>query len=109
MSSAADLQATFMRSNAADDIESSLKYVVVQQAPAIPFSLAVRAGWIGGRSAMWSTGRRSSRRRIVLAADWNPRGDFRDPTYVTTRGAPVSGTTRSRSSNTRFNVPVGAA
>src|ERR1043166_614971 len=35
-----DLQATFLRSNASDDIESSLKYVVVQQAPAIPFSLA---------------------------------------------------------------------
>src|SRR5580765_7497930 len=35
-----DLQATFMRSNASDDIESSLKYIVVQQAPAIPFSLA---------------------------------------------------------------------
>src|SRR5438445_3119262 len=39
-----DLQATFLRSNASDDIESSLKYVVVQEAPAIPFSLAVRGG-----------------------------------------------------------------
>src|SRR6202140_3981287 len=39
-----DLQATFMRSNASDDIESSLKYIVVQQARAIPFSLALRGG-----------------------------------------------------------------
>ena len=39
-----DLQLSFYRSNAMDDIELAAKYVVIQQAQAIPFSAAVRLG-----------------------------------------------------------------
>src|SRR5260221_11808887 len=39
-----DLQLSFYRSNAMDDIELAAKYVVIQQAQAIPFSAAVRIG-----------------------------------------------------------------
>src|SRR5581483_3656487 len=39
-----DLQFSLYRSNALDDIEFGAKYVVIQQAPAIPFSAALRAG-----------------------------------------------------------------
>src|SRR5258708_2057308 len=39
-----DLQLSFYRSNAMDDIELAAQYVVIQQAQAIPFSPAVRIG-----------------------------------------------------------------
>src|SRR5512138_1600890 len=39
-----DLQFSFVRSNVLDDIELAAKYIVVQQAPAIPLSAAIRAG-----------------------------------------------------------------
>src|SRR5204862_6288703 len=39
-----DLQFSFYRSNALDDIELRAKYVVIQQAVAVPFSIALRGG-----------------------------------------------------------------
>src|SRR5258708_1363028 len=39
-----DVQVSLYRSNAMDDIELAAKYVVIQQAKAIPFSAAVRIG-----------------------------------------------------------------
>src|SRR3954471_7339932 len=39
-----DLQFSFYRSNALDDIELGAKYVVIQQAAAVPFSIALRGG-----------------------------------------------------------------
>src|SRR5207237_9940055 len=39
-----DLQFSFVRSNVLDDIELAAKYIVVQQAHALPFSAAIRVG-----------------------------------------------------------------
>src|SRR2546428_5612081 len=39
-----DLQFSFYRSNVLDDIELAAKYIVIQQAPAVPLSLALRGG-----------------------------------------------------------------
>src|SRR5438132_618665 len=39
-----DLQFSFYRSNALDDIELGAKYIVIQQAAAVPFSIALRGG-----------------------------------------------------------------
>src|SRR6184192_2540650 len=39
-----DFQLSLLRSNAMDDIELAGKYIVVQQAPAVPFGVALRAG-----------------------------------------------------------------
>src|SRR5512135_504773 len=39
-----DLQLSFLRSNAMDDIEFGAKYQLFQQAPAIPFTAALRVG-----------------------------------------------------------------
>jgi len=86
MSSAAICRRRSCASNASDDIESSLKYVVVQQAPAIPFSLAVRGG-MDWRTERDVVDRTSSSRRRSSRADWNPRGDFRDPDLRDERGA----------------------
>src|SRR5437867_3581206 len=39
-----DLQLSFYRSNALDDIEFAARYNIFQQAPALPFSAALRVG-----------------------------------------------------------------
>src|SRR5204862_8172145 len=39
-----DLQLSFYRSNVMDDIELGARYIIFQQAPAIPFSAALRLG-----------------------------------------------------------------
>src|SRR5688572_8800871 len=39
-----DLQLSVMRSNTNDTIEAAAKFVVLQQAPAVPFSISLRGG-----------------------------------------------------------------
>ena len=104
-----DLQATFMRSNASDDIESSLKYVVVQQAQAVPFSLAVRGGmdWRTERDVVDHT---SFFAQAVVSRQIGGRAEiFLIPTYVTNAGRAVSGSTSVALFKHAFNVPIGAA
>jgi hypothetical protein len=104
-----DLQATFLRSNASDDIESSLKYVVVQEAPAIPFSLAVRGG-MDWRTERDITNRTSFFAQAIVSKQFGGRAEvFAIPTYVTNAGQQVSGTTSGALFKHAFNVPVGAA
>src|SRR5260221_4842305 len=62
-----DLQLSFYRSNAMDDIELAAKYVVIQQAQAIPFSAAVRIGGAVGTKVRWS-GRVCLCVRLVISA-----------------------------------------
>jgi hypothetical protein len=105
-----DLQATFMRSNVSDDIESSLKYVVVQQAPAIPFSLALRGGmdWRTERDVVDRTS--FFAQAIVSRQFGNGRAEvFVIPTYVTNAGRAANGTTSAALFKHAFNVPIGAA
>ncbi|MEA2336109.1 MAG: hypothetical protein QOE82_116, partial [Thermoanaerobaculia bacterium] len=104
-----DLQATFLRSNASDDIESSLKYVVIQQAPAIPFSLALRGGmdWRTGRDIVDKT---SFFAQAIVSRQFGGRVEiFVIPTYVTNAGQTVNGTSSAALFKHAFNVPVGAA
>ncbi len=104
-----DLQATFYRSNASDDIESSLKYVVVQQAPAIPFSLAVRGG-MDWRTESDINDRTSFFAQAIISRQFGGRAEiFLIPTYATNAGRVVSGTTSSALFKHAENVPVGAA
>jgi len=104
-----DLQATFMRSNASDDIESSLKYVVVQQAPAIPFSLALRGG-MDWRTERDVVDRTSFFAQAIISRQIGTRAEiFAIPTYVTNAGRAVSGTQSVALFKHAFNVPVGAA
>src|SRR5260221_113277 len=62
-----DLQLSFYRSNAMDDIELAAKYVVIQQEQAIPFSAAVRIGGAVGTKVRWS-GRVCLCVRLVISA-----------------------------------------
>jgi hypothetical protein len=104
-----DLQATFMRSNVNDDIESSLKYVVVQQARAIPFSLALRGG-MDWRTERDVTDRTSFFGQAIISRQFGAHAEvFLMPTYATNAGRAVNGTTSAALFKHAFNVPIGAA
>src|SRR5260221_4828300 len=104
-----DLQLSFYRSNALDDIELAAKYVVIQQAPAIPFSAALRLGgdW---RTESGLNDRTSLFGQVVLSRQIGRRAElFAIPTYVTNAALVGSGNTSSALFKHAFNVPVGVA
>jgi hypothetical protein len=104
-----DLQLSLLRSNALDDIEFAAKYIVVQQAPAIPLSAAVR---IGGD---WRTERDLADRgtgfaQLILSHQFGKRAEvFILPSYATDAGRATNGTTSTALFSHAFNVPIGAA
>ncbi|HEY6842848.1 MAG TPA: DUF5777 family beta-barrel protein [Thermoanaerobaculia bacterium] len=104
-----DLQFSFYRSNALDDIELAAKYNVFQQAKAIPFAAAIRAG------GDWRTERDLNDRtsvfgQAILTRQFGKRGELSImPTYVTNAGRIVSGTTSTALFKSAFNVPIAAA
>lgn len=104
-----DLQATFVRSNASDDIETSLKYVVLQQAQAIPFSLAVRGG-MDWRTERDVVDRTSYFAQAVMSRQFGGHAEvFLIPTFVTDAGRAVNGSLSVALFRHAFNVPIGAA
>ncbi len=104
-----DLQLSFLRSNAMDDIELAAKYLVVQQAPAIPFGTALRFG-TDIRTEKNLNDRTSVFAQAILSHQFGQRAEvFVMPTYVTNAGRAVSGQTSIALFKHAFNVPVGAA
>jgi hypothetical protein len=104
-----DLQLSLYRSNASDDIELAAKYVVMQQAAAIPFAAALRFGgdW---RTEVGLEDRTSLFGQVILSRQLGKRLEvFVLPTFVTKAGRVVSGTTSTALFNHAFNVPVGIA
>jgi hypothetical protein len=104
-----DLQFSLYRSNALDDIELGAKYIVIQQAAAVPFSLALRAGG-DIRTEAGLDDRTSLFAQAIVSHQFGRRAEiFAIPTYVTNAGRIVNG----QSSNALFrhagNVPVGFA
>src|SRR5258706_8147657 len=100
-----DLQLSLYRSNALDDIELAAKYVVIQQAPAIPFSAALRLGgdW---RTESGLNDRTSLFGQVVLSHQIGRRVEvFAMPTYVTKAGRVVSCPGSAARVNPAFNVP----
>ena len=104
-----DLQLSFLRSNARDDIVFGAKYQVMQQAPVIPFTAAVRVG------GDWRTEKNLNDRSTVFAQaivsrQFGKRAEvFLIPTWATNAGRAVSGQTSTALFKHAFNVPVGAA
>lgn len=102
-----DLEISLMRSNALDDFELAAKYVVVQEARAIPFTLALRAG-LSNRTEenlddRWSLFAQATVSRRIGRAEI-----FATPTYVTNAGIAPSGDRTGALFRNAFNVPVGA-
>lgn len=104
-----DLQFSVYRSNAMDDIEFGAKYQAFQQAPAIPFSAALRVG------ADWRTerdlrDRSSGFAQLLLSRQFGQRLEISAlPTYVTDAGRAVSANASAALFRHAFNVPVGVA
>jgi len=104
-----DLQLSLYRSNALDDIEVGAKYNVFQQAPALPFSAALRLGadW---RTEANLTDRTSGFAQAILSRQFGRRAEISIvPTFVTDAGRAVSTTTSLALFKHAFNVPVGIA
>ncbi|HEY2090392.1 MAG TPA: DUF5777 family beta-barrel protein [Thermoanaerobaculia bacterium] len=104
-----DLELSILRSNVLDDIELAAKYVVFQQAPALPGSLAIR---IGGdvRTEKDVTDRSSLFVQAILSHQFGKRFElFAIPSYATNAGRAVSGTTSNSLFSHAVNVPVGGA
>jgi hypothetical protein len=106
---ARDLQFSFYRSNALDDIEFGARYNVVQQAPAIPFSTALRVGadW---RTESGVVDRTSGFAQLIVSRQFGRRAELTIiPTYVTDAGRAVSNNASAALFKNAFNVPVGLA
>jgi hypothetical protein len=104
-----DLQLSFYRSNALDDIELAAKYVVIQQAAAIPLSAALRAG-ADVRTEQALQDRTSFFVQAILSRQIGRRAEvFAMPTFVTDAGRAVVGTSSQALFKHAFNIPVGGA
>jgi Membrane bound beta barrel domain (DUF5777) len=104
-----DLQFSVHRSNSNDTLEGAVKYVVLQQAPAVPLTLTLRGG------ADWRT-ESDLEDRVSLFAQviasrkiGNKLEVFALPTFATKAGRAASGTTSAAMFDHAFNVPVGVA
>lgn len=97
------------RSNAMDDIELSAKYIVLQQAEAMPFSAAMRVGgdW---RTEAALVDRTSVFAQAIVSHEFGRRAEvFIVPTYATKAGRVVNGNSSQALFKTAFNAPIGAA
>lgn len=104
-----DLQLSVYRSNALDDIEVCARYIIVQQAPAIPLSAAFRVGgdW---RTAADLTDRTSLFAQAILSRQFGRRVEVTViPTYVTDAGRAVSEAGSTALFTHAFNVPIAVA
>jgi len=103
-----DLQVSMYRSNALDDIETSAKYVVFQQAAAFPGSLALRGG-VDWRTEANLNDRTSFFAQAIVSRKIGRLEVFAVPTYVTKAGRALSGNSSAALFQHAVNVPVGAA
>lgn len=103
------LQLSLARSNTNDTIEGAIKYVVLQQAQAVPASIALRLGGdyrseknLGDRSSLFA--------QVILSRQLARKAElFIVPTYVTNAGRAVAGTESLALFDDAFNVPIGFA
>lgn len=104
-----DLQLMLVRTNVLDTIELSAKYVVMQQAPAIPLSLTLRAGadWrtesgVDDESSVFVQG--------IIGRRFGSRFEvFVLPTWVTNAGRHATEQGSVATFRDAANVPIGAA
>ena len=104
-----DLEFSFYRSNTLDDIEVAAKYIVIQQAAAIPISAAVRVGgdW---RTEKNLNDRTSEFVQLIVSRQFGRHAEvFLIPTVVTNAGRVVTGTTSGALFKHAENVLAGAA
>ena len=103
-----DFELGLLRSNVLDTYELSAKYALTQQARAIPFSSALRAG-VDARTEQNLDDRSSYFAQAIVSHQFGSRIDvYALPTYITQAGRALSGNRSVAMFDHAFNVPVGA-
>ena len=101
-----DLQVSLARSNTNDTLEGAAKFVVLQQAAAVPLSATLRGG------VAWRTERNLKDRssffvQAILARQFGRKAEvYLLPTFVTKAGRAVDGETSAALFENAFNVPI---
>ena len=101
-----DLQVSLARSNTNDTFEAAAKYIVLQQAPAVPVTVAVRGG-VDWRSERNLEDRTSFFAQGIVSRRFGKAEVFALPTFATNAGRAVTGDTSGALFEHAFNVPVG--
>jgi len=102
-----DLQLSIARSNTNDTFEAAAKYVVLQQAPAVPLTFTLRGG-IDWRTERDLEDRNSYFAQALVSRRIGGKTEvFAMPTFVTKAGRAVTGDTSGALFEHAFNVPVG--
>lgn len=103
-----DLQLSLQRSNTNDTIETAAKFVVFQQAEAVPLTIALRGG------TAWRTERDQDDRvslfaQAIVSRQFGRRAElYLHPTFVTNAGRGVTAEGSGALFDHAFNVPVSA-
>lgn len=103
-----DLELALVRQSTLETYEGSLKYGLMQQARALPFSAAIRVGgdW---RNARDLHDRSSYFAQAIVSRQFGSRFDvYALPTVITKAGRVVSANTSVALFDHAFNIPVGA-
>lgn len=101
------LQVSLARSNTNDTFEAAAKYIVLQQAQAVPLTIAVRGG-VDWRTERDLEDRTSFFAQGIVSRRFGPKVEvFALPTIVTNAGRAVTGDTSGALFDRAFNVPVG--
>jgi len=104
-----DLEFSLARSNTNDTVEGALKYVVLQQAAAVPASVSIRGG-VDWRTERNLDDRTSLFAQAIVSHQFGSKAEvFVMPTFVTKAGRAVSGDTSGALFENAFNVPVAFA
>ena len=101
-----DLQVSLARSNTNDTFEAAAKYIVLQQAPAVPVTIAVRGG-VDWRTERNLEDRTSFFAQGIVSRRFGKTEVFALPTFVTNAGRAVTGDTSGALFDQAFNMPVG--
>src|SRR5712691_6919036 len=103
-----DLQIALLRTNTLETFEGTVKYVVMQQARALPFSAALRGG-VDWRNARDIDDRSSYFAQAIVSRQFGKRFElYVMPTYITKAGRGVNGTRSVALFDHAFNAPAGA-
>jgi hypothetical protein len=104
-----DFEVALLRASGLETYDLSAKYVLTQQARALPFSAAIRGG-VDYRAARSLEDRASWYAQAIVSHQFGDRVDIHVvPTYVTNAGRVSSGNTSAAIFKHAFNVPVGVA
>jgi len=105
-----DLQVSVMRSNTNDTLEGAAKFVVLQQAAAVPFNVSLRGGVDWRTEKDLGDDRTSLFAQAIVSRQIGKKMEvFVLPTIATKAGRAVSGNSSGALFKNAFNIPVGVA